>query len=120
MSSSFFSFIIRSGSEHLHQQHNAWIVSNTTARPRCVPKPRDPIIIPAIAVADFKVTQLQTLLRLIQGQDIDGEEGMLAPLEFEFALRPTMNATGGAKIFVDRVAETHLVVVDLGSSLGRD
>lgn len=75
--------------------------SKTTTRPRNVSRPRNPIVIPAIKIHDAKFAKLESLLRLIQRQDIDREEFVQCPLKFELAVAPTMDSTRAAEVLVD-------------------
>lgn len=93
--------------------------SNGTTRVRFVSLLEGPIATSPLDIFNLESAQIQTLLRLIQRQDVDGEELMDLALELIFPVTPAMDPAVGAEVFVD-ILRSHLVILDLGLGARRD
>lgn len=92
---------------------------DTTTWPGGVPYAALPIVISPVGILDFELAEIQTLLWLIQSQDVQAEEFVYLALIFKLSGAPNMGATLVAEVFVD-VLGAELVVFDVGSGRRAD
>jgi len=74
-------------------------------------------IIPPVGINNLEIPHIQPLLRLIEGQHIDGEEFVLLALILVLPVGPAVDAALATEVFIN-VLRSHLVVADLGLGAG--